>query len=208
MAVNATAVGLPRSPEDVSDVIEGRSFTRVEVVGCPLCGRQHPPRIVRGGLGMHAVVAECRPCRIAYQSHRPSLAASIAYMDWRWASADAYVADPGFAMRRAHFQLGLVRQRRGPTTLLDFGAGVGSFVRAALDAGFDATGIEHSAVARERARDRHGVALVEAARGTYDVVTMWDVIEHLRDPIGILTDLRARMRPGALLFVETGNWES
>lgn len=200
--------GTPRSPEDVLDVIEGKSYARVEVVACPLCDRRRRPRVVRGGLGMHAVVAECRPCRIAYQSHRPSLAASIAYMDWRWASADAYVADTDFARRRARLQLDLVGQRRTAGTLLDFGAGSGAFVRAALDAGYEATGVEHSPVAREQARQRYGVELVAEARGPYDVVTMWDVVEHLRDPITSLADLRARLKPGGLVFVETGNWES
>ncbi|MFM9058661.1 MAG: class I SAM-dependent methyltransferase [Planctomycetaceae bacterium] len=201
------AAPLP-APEDVCDVIQGRSFPRTEVVHCPLCARHHRPRVLRAGMGMHAVVAECRPCRIAYQSHRPSLAASIAYMDWRWASRDAYVADPEFGARRARFQLDLVRQQRGPTTLLDFGAGTGTFVRTATDAGYAATGIEHSPVARAEARKRHGVPLVEEAGDDYDVVTLWDVIEHLRDPIGTLAELRRRMRPDGLLFVETGNWES
>lgn len=208
MSRSVTRDDPPPAPEGVCDVIQGRSFPRVDVVRCPLCDRERRPRVLRAGFGMHAVVAECRPCRIAYQSHRPSLEASIAYMDWRWASGDTYVADPEAGMRRARLQLDLVRHCRGPARLLDFGAGSGTFVRSALDAGYDATGVEHSPVARERARERFGVGLVEDAPGPFDVVTLWDVIEHLRDPVGILTGLRSRMRPGGLLFVETGNWES
>ncbi len=95
--------------------------------------------------------------------------------------------------------------------ILDFGAGIGTFVRAARERGWDATGVERSRAAVDRAREELGVALLPSladAPGTYDVITMWDVIEHVRDPEGVARSLHALLRPGGWIVVETGNWES
>lgn len=195
----------------VIDEIEGRRFGRDEAAACPVCGRTAEPRTFEGRFGMVVSIAECRADRIAWQTPRPKLEASIAYMDWRWSSSDPYVSDGAAQDQRAAAQvryldqLGLAGGR-----LLDFGAGVGTFVRAANDAGWAAEGVEHSPGAVARARKELGVTLTtELQPGEfYDVVTLWDVVEHLRDPEVVLRDLATRLRPGGMMLLETGNYES
>jgi SAM-dependent methyltransferase len=204
-----------RAMGQIVDVIEGQTFPRSEEVGCPICGRHFESRRIPVRYAMFAMVAECADCRIAFQSPRPSVEASLAYMNWRWRSADAYVADPERQMKRARKQVAHVRKhlkRSGmnqPVRLADFGAGAGSFVRAALDQGWQATGIEQSDSAIARAREFYGVELrKDWAVDQYDVVTMWDVIEHLRDLEGTLRKIGEHLVDGGLLFIETGNFES
>jgi SAM-dependent methyltransferase len=158
---------------------------------------------------MKAHVAECRSCRLAYQTPRPPLEASIAYMDMRWQSGDTYVADIDHQRERSIRQLAYVRQLvTSQGRLLDFGAGAGAFVQQARDMGWDAEGAEHSPAAREKASSQHGVHLHESLPdGPFDVITLWDVIEHLRDPIGIVRVLSDQLNSGGWLFIETGNWE-
>lgn len=199
---------------ELVDVIEGRPFPRTEVVACPLCGQPGASRRIRARYGMAAHVAECAGCRIAFQTPRPSLEASLAYMNWRWRSADAYVADPARQKRRAAKQLAFIDQCLDPAAdrarlrLVDFGAGAGSFVRAARDRGWEASGIEHSDSAIARAREYYDVELRKAfADERYAVATMWDVIEHLRDLPATLALLRDHLDERGLLFVETGNYE-
>ena len=200
-----------RLNREVTDVIQGKSFSRSEVVNCPLCARGHPAILLPARFDMKAVIAVCKECRIAYQALRPSPDATLAYMNWRWASADTYVADTGSQRARALRQLRIVETHVPlPPTILDFGAGSGAFVRVALDAGYKATGIERSETARAKARSRFDVELQNECvdDNAYSVITLWDVIEHLRDPEESLKILRSKMQTGGMIFLETGNWES
>jgi 2-polyprenyl-3-methyl-5-hydroxy-6-metoxy-1,4-benzoquinol methylase len=195
-----------------SDVIEGVSYSRGELQGCLLCGKLHPPRIIPVKFGMTAMIAECPECRIAYQTPRPALEASLAYMEMRWRSHDDYVANTAAQRARAEKQLALVGKIAATgRRLLDFGAGTGAFVRVARENGWDATGVDRSRVAVERAFRENGVELsleLSETENRLDFVTLWDVIEHLRDPVGTVQSLRSRLRPGGWMFFETGNWES
>jgi SAM-dependent methyltransferase len=196
----------------VIDTIEGATYERRERCGCPLCGRIHPARVIAVQFGMLASVAECAGCRIAYQTPRPAPEASLAYMEMRWRSPDAYVADDESQRARARMQLQRIAPLVGPRPrLLDFGAGVGTFVRAARDEGWGAIGVERSAAAIERARTRNAVDLVSDlshVAGRFDAITLLDVVEHLRDPQGTVEALRTYLRDGGWMIFETGNWES
>lgn len=102
-----------------------------------------------------------------------------------------------------------------PPRLLDAGCGPGYFVRAARDAGFDACGVEVSRYAVEFARRelgvdvRHGtVPGADLPAGRFDVVTMWDVIEHLPDPLAALRAVAEVLRPGGVVMLSTGDYAS
>ncbi len=202
----------PEKPMIV-DVVEGRLYPRIGHVGCPLCGEWRAPRQIRVAFDMIASVAECPGCRVAFQTPRPEAEASLAYMNWRWrglGERDHYVEDTANQLGRARVQIGHLQEhvpQRG--RLLDFGAGAGAFVRAALDAGWDAYGVEQSESARRRGRETYKVELkAEAGDDRYDVITLWDVVEHLREPEALLRMLAGHLKPGGLIFIETGNWEN
>ena len=99
--------------------------------------------------------------------------------------------------------------RRSPGRLLDIGAGSGTFVHASLDAGWQAVGVELSEPAIERAKEYYGIELLKSLPDEeFDVITMWDVVEHLRDPAAVLQELHGRLRRDGLLLMETGNYEN
>ncbi|HCZ15189.1 MAG TPA: hypothetical protein DHV85_11460 [Candidatus Accumulibacter sp.] len=192
------------------DVIDGASYPRLDPIACPLCGQVNRPRPIGARFGMLTSVAECAPCRLAYQTPRPSEDASRAYMNWRWSSGDRYVTDSESKRSAAREKLDHVQSvRPAPGRLLDFGAGSGVFVRASLDGGWDAVGVEQSESAIARAKEYYGVSLHERIPDEcFDVITMWDVVEHLRDPIAVLRQLHDRLTRGGVLFMETGNYEN
>lgn len=191
------------------DNIDGKKFLRTQLVVCPICSQDREPREIQARFGLKAMVAECEDCRIAFQTPRPSIEASIAYMNMRWNSEDTYVANVESQVKRATAQLSYVSQNhKGSLNLVDFGAGAGSFVKAAIDNGWEAYGIEHSDSAIARAKDFYGVNLYKEFQGEkVDVVTMWDVIEHLQDPQDTLEMVAKTLKEDGLLVVETGNYE-
>ncbi len=96
--------------------------------------------------------------------------------------------------------------------LLDAGCGPGFFVQAAGSAGFAATGVEVSdfAVCFAREQLKQDVWLGQVRRedlrgGPYDVITLWDVIEHLPDPAESIRAIADNLRPGGLVAVSTGD---
>ena len=104
----------------------------------------------------------------------------------------------------------LTRHRAAPARLLDVGAGAGCFLEAASARGYDAGGLEPSAecvrLVRERvpsARMVHGsIESANIASGSYDIVTLWDVLEHLTDPRATVRRLASWLSPGGLLALQ------
>jgi len=98
-------------------------------------------------------------------------------------------------------------------TLLDFGCGVGGLCGIAREYGLKTTGIEPDPFARQRAKDDGSLkvyASVDELRAAnpepvFDIITMWDVIEHLREPWKELTQLSSLLRPGGRLLLSTPN---
>ena len=95
----------------------------------------------------------------------------------------------------------------GPGRLLDVGCGFGHFVRWAVDHGWDAFGTDFDPWARERTVVP-GRVRTEPAEfdGSFDVVTLWDVLEHVPRPIEFAAELRERLQPGGRLVVGSPNF--
>lgn len=93
--------------------------------------------------------------------------------------------------------------------LLDVGAGRGRFVISALEAGYDARGLEPSPLGGGGARlERAGIEQAHVADGTLDAVTIWHVLEHLDDPGSALSRTRGWLRPGGTLLIGVPNLAS
>lgn len=105
----------------------------------------------------------------------------------------------------------LERLRGGPGHLLDVGCATGQFLAQAAQRGWGGAGVELSAWAAAQARTRAGVTVYEKGlpnddlpSATFDVVTLWDCIEHLSAPGKALEDIHRVLRPGGLLMLSTG----
>jgi 2-polyprenyl-3-methyl-5-hydroxy-6-metoxy-1,4-benzoquinol methylase len=95
-----------------------------------------------------------------------------------------------------------------PGRLLDVGAYLGVFVEVAQERGWIAEGVEPSRWAAEKAQARglsvrSGSLDIIECDPSLDVITMWDVIEHLADPVGSLKRLRGALKPGGVLALST-----
>ncbi len=105
---------------------------------------------------------------------------------------------------------------KGPAEirLLDVGCSRGQFIAAAAGLGFNAEGVEPApqiaAAARAAGLKVHTGLLEEQqfAASSFDTVTLFEVIEHLKDPRPLLAECRRILKPGGLLVLSTGNTAS
>jgi SAM-dependent methyltransferase len=112
-------------------------------------------------------------------------------------------------------KLRLVRERKPSGKLLDAGAAYGSFLQLASEH-YKCVGLELSEYAAEMASKEFKmdvrVGSIENAPfpdEEFDIIVMWDIIEHLRNPLLALQEVRRMLKQGGVCFISTddvSNW--
>ena len=201
-------------------------------ITCKLCGRDdwkvRFPATMNGkdldvsafrctnpGYGSHAQIVECQHCGFVYANPRWSNEELL----------DAYTAveDTTYLQEREGRELTFqkhlqaLEKHTGPAngrSLLDIGAYIGVFVETAAAAGWKACGVEPSDWAAVEAQ-KHGINVIQGTQETpeiagqqFDVITMWDVIEHVDDPAEEMAKAYQRLKPGGWLAVHTMDVDS
>lgn len=108
---------------------------------------------------------------------------------------------------------GLAHLPQDVRTLLDIGCADGRFVHAAATRGIDARGVDHSEHLVRAGNARYPgerLAVVSAERlqredRQYDAVTMFEVIEHVEEPMALLSTAFSLVAPGGTVVVSTPN---
>jgi SAM-dependent methyltransferase len=124
-----------------------------------------------------------------------------------------YRADEAFFRKNFRRRLEGILRRRSTGRLLEIGAAYGFFLDLAR-AHFDVLGFEVNPEAVRHAREglhldvrREDFLRTSPGElgGPIDVTVMWDVIEHLERPDLFLEHIAAVSKPGALLYITTGD---
>jgi 2-polyprenyl-3-methyl-5-hydroxy-6-metoxy-1,4-benzoquinol methylase len=110
-------------------------------------------------------------------------------------------------------RLDLIERFHPAGDLLDVGCGAGFFLKTAESRGWKPWGIdflpEYNSFAKEelKLQNVHTASLEEMRypAGSFDVVTLWDLIEHLLHPLATLKEINRILRPGGLVVVWTPN---
>jgi 2-polyprenyl-3-methyl-5-hydroxy-6-metoxy-1,4-benzoquinol methylase len=99
--------------------------------------------------------------------------------------------------------------------LLDVGAAAGYFVKVAADNNWQAEGVEPSSWMSQYAQDKLGVKVRPGTihnyrfkSNSFDVITYWDVLEHVPDPKKDLKKTAKLLKKGGLLIVNYPDWAS
>ena len=98
--------------------------------------------------------------------------------------------------------------------LLDIGCGMGLFLWKAKKIGFDVEGIELSSFAADFVRSKDitvndkSIYEERLPENHYDAIALKEVIEHLPDPMLALENVYSALKPGGVLFMTTGNYNS
>lgn len=114
------------------------------------------------------------------------------------------------------YKLEIVRSFAAGGRLVEIGPAVGGFSAIMKDAGYDVSAIEMDADCCRYLRDVLGIETQctddpvagLAAVGSVDVIALWHVIEHLRNPREVLAAAAAALRPGGIIALAAPNPES
>jgi SAM-dependent methyltransferase len=181
-----------------------------EVARCLLCERAAPRRFRARGYAIH----RCAACDFEFVHPLPppeTLQAVYAKEYFRGDGcgyADYFGAERAVSDEKARARLARLEALgvRPGGAVLDVGCADGRFLLAARGRGFRVRGVEVSPEARaavpaELSQVVHGALAEACAHGPFDAATLWDVLEHLPDPLAALRTLRDALAPRALVGV-------
>jgi 2-polyprenyl-3-methyl-5-hydroxy-6-metoxy-1,4-benzoquinol methylase len=201
----------------------------VKSVSCNLCGSSDyrvlfKRRDLSLGLGEMFTIVQCQRCSLVYQNPRPSLEELFSeyYPPEKYDQYTPLVRGDRFAIRRYIRTYGLRKRYRAVIEhhpeagrVLDIGCSTGNFLDMMREHGWNVQGVEPGFAAAAYANDQVGISVfngtLEEAHfdpGTFDVITMWDVIEHLPDPAGSLQEVFRILKDDGLLVVATPQLDS
>lgn len=197
----------------------------LESVRCNLCGADDTLPITEID-GFHIV--RCRQCGLVYVNPRypEGLLQEIyteQYYDHdgiqsglEFFGYDDYLSDEENIKITFYKRLKTIERLANKGKLLDVGCATGFFLDLARSQGWEVIGSEVSTFSARYARQRFDLDVrvgtlrqLQFDAQMFDVVTMWDVIEHVVDPLAELEEVQRILRPGGLLSIITpdvGSW--
>lgn len=121
----------------------------------------------------------------------------------------AYHFVKGIALKKKLNLINSLQKTKG--AILDVGAGTGEFLLEAQLNGWQTTGVEPSDKAKQIARNK-GVSFVETLAQledhSFDVITMWHVLEHVPDLNHQIKELKRLLKPTGSLIIAVPNFKS
>lgn len=160
-------------------------------------------------------LVRCRHCGFQYVN--PRLRGDLIFQSYAEGEDPAYVSQIEARERTFTASLDEIERALGKKgRLLDIGTAAGAFVAAASKRGWAAEGCEPNRWLAQWGAAHYGVQIRPGSvfdqaydAGSFDVVTLWDVIEHTLDPRQMLEHCRTLLKPGGLLVInypDIGSW--
>ncbi len=179
-------------------------------VNCNLCGSNETKTLFPHDF---SYVVKCKKCGLVYRNPRPvedellshfvSDEVSVRHKKAVWYDAKIKLFEKN--LRR-------IEKLSLKDRLLDVGCGYGTFLKMARDRGWQVSGIELSSSACKYASEMLGLNIfkgtLKEARfqdNYFDVVTLWDVLETLNNPLAVLLEIKRILKSGGLLIFRARN---
>lgn len=198
-----------------------------EIVSCHLCNDtkyEHiydaPDRLMKVA-GSFQIV-RCQSCGLIYLSPRPTLEEIGKYYPESYEPYLKHTPQSLPFWRRWLLEYGLwkrsrpILQHKAKGHMLDVGSATGQFLAYLRDKGdWQVKGVEPNTMAAQYARKAFGLDIhVGGLRSAhfpedyFDAVTMWDVLEHLHEPLAELREVQRILKPDGIFLFRVPSYES
>jgi 2-polyprenyl-3-methyl-5-hydroxy-6-metoxy-1,4-benzoquinol methylase len=202
-------------------------MNRIHYQFCPVCNAATISNVLQVKdhtvSGESFIIAECSSCSFRFTQDVPDADSIFPYY-----KSEDYISHTntatGLVNRLYHFvrsrtivqKRKLIERITGKKTgkLLDIGSGTGVFLSEMKKNGWEATGLEPDADARNVAKKVYNVELVNTSHlfqlpaGHYDAITMWHVLEHVHDLSKYVQQIRSVLHPKGKFFIAVPNYTS
>jgi len=197
----------------------------MRLVNCNYCG-QNDTELVNEGPDLYLNrktnyrLVRCRQCGLIYQNpqlsllelsdHYPTNEYELYSKNTALKNTTAYNANLHHAMIRRYKRIS--QRINKPGSLLDVGCATGTFITVVQEQGWKVTGIEFNAETASYARNTFNLNVhsgtledIKLPNNSFDVVTFWDVFEHVQDPKATLAEVVRILKPNGLLVIALPN---
>jgi 2-polyprenyl-3-methyl-5-hydroxy-6-metoxy-1,4-benzoquinol methylase len=180
---------------------------------CNLCGAAAGREVfVKNGFSL----LECPSCTLLYVGNPPSaddLKRLYSFdAGYHTTSPDDGSAEAAARRRAAREYYRVLSRFRASGSLLDVGCSSGFFLGVARDEGWETCGLEMSADTARVARERFGLNVMTGTleettfpEERFDAVTLWDVIEHVPDPVRTMSIVHRILKDDGIVAFVTPN---
>jgi 2-polyprenyl-3-methyl-5-hydroxy-6-metoxy-1,4-benzoquinol methylase len=220
-SISAASSGLSSAtspePDQVRDREDGRGKGRYGPELCPICGQTGAREWLCAPDRLHGrpdeyTLARCEACSLVWLINPPRPEEMHLHY------TDAYhrlISSAGDPAKRWKERKANLAQFRQSGALLDLGCSSGSFLSSMRDESWKLYGVEMSAECAKAAEIRTGAEVfvgdVLAAPflpKSFDIITCFDVLEHLYKPREVMEKVAAWLKPDGIFYVQVPNIDS
>ena len=185
------------------------------IAKCPLCRSSEKEELLRKG---SSALVGCQGCNLRYMTRQPRDLNDV-YNDQQYTLSTKEYDKEHFEYRKSRFgkervaflekHCGCLKEKK----ILDIGCGNGFFLAAVSEVCDHCVGSEFSTEIRRQARKNTGVPvygelLAEFPERDFDIVTAFNVVEHVPAPLDFGRDIMQLLKPDGYVYVYTPNYDS
>jgi 2-polyprenyl-3-methyl-5-hydroxy-6-metoxy-1,4-benzoquinol methylase len=182
-------------------------------IKCIVCQNADPAQFTLRFKKTDCEIVECRVC--SFHFIPPFFRRQIDYTRYKTSDVTAEIkkSNPWLKVQRNLLRFELIQKYQPTGRILDVGAGFGHFLLAARQLGYVGAGIEMSRANVEFARNELGLQVklgnfLDEPAQEYDILTLWDVLEHIDAADQVLEKATEMLKPGGFIFIQVPQWQS
>ncbi len=184
-------------------------------MNCPLC--KNTTYQEWGKVGTYSIL-RCRKCGLGITSPLPDeeerrlLNTEIYRLEER---IHAYLSRRSYFEKRYRENIATIKRFKQNGTLLDVGCNIGLFLTVAREEGFSVIGVELNKGCADYGRNAFNLDIrtdvldnVSIPEQSIDVITLFDVLEHVPDMHGFMLSVKRLLKKDGLLVLQSPNFQS